>query len=51
VVDMTGTSVGTYQRTPKVELTIPELNVESILPGTIEVVISNAPTPTVTPRP
>jgi YbbR domain-containing protein len=51
VVDMTGASVGTYQRTPKVELTIPELNVESILPGTIEVVISNAPTPTVTPRP
>ena len=51
VVDMTGVSVGTYQRTPKVELTIPELNVESILPGTIEVVISNAPTPTVTSRP
>ncbi|MDR3573142.1 MAG: CdaR family protein [Anaerolineaceae bacterium] len=50
-VDMTGAAIGTYQRTPKVELTIPELNVESILPGTVEVVISNAPTPTVTPRP
>jgi YbbR domain-containing protein len=50
-VDMTGASIGTYQRTPKIELTIPELNVESILPGTIEVIISNAPTPTVTPRP
>jgi YbbR domain-containing protein len=50
-VDMTDASIGTYQRAPKIELTIPELNVESILPGTIEVVISNAPTPTVTPRP
>ena len=51
MVDMTGTSIGTYQRSPKVELSIPELNVESILPDTIEVVVSNAPTPTVTPRP
>jgi YbbR domain-containing protein len=50
-VDMTGVSIGTYQRAPKIDLTIPELNVESILPGTIEVVVSNAPTPTVTPKP
>ena len=50
-VDMTGASIGTYQRAPKIDLTIPELNVESVLPGSIEVVVSNAPTPTVTPKP
>jgi len=36
-VDVTGLSAGTYQLTPKVEVLISDIRVESILPGTIEV--------------
>jgi YbbR domain-containing protein len=36
-VDVTGKQVGTYQLTPIVEVTISELRIESILPGTIEI--------------
>jgi YbbR domain-containing protein len=39
-VDMTDDSVGTYQRTPQVEIKIPEIRVQSILPGSIEVIIT-----------
>ncbi|NMC79315.1 MAG: hypothetical protein GYA59_08145 [Chloroflexi bacterium] len=47
LVDMTDETAGTYQRVPKVELTIPELSVESILPGSVEIVIARGtPTPT-----
>lgn len=47
LVDMTDETVGTYQRVPRVELSIPELSVESILPGSVEIVIGRGtPTPT-----
>jgi YbbR domain-containing protein len=36
-VDVSGKQVGTYQLTPVVEVTISELRIESILPGTIEI--------------
>jgi YbbR domain-containing protein len=36
-VDVSGKQAGTYQFTPSIELTIAELRVESILPGTIEI--------------
>jgi YbbR domain-containing protein len=49
-VDLTGLSPGTYQLTPNVEITIQNLRVESILPETVEVVISSALSPTPTPR-
>jgi YbbR domain-containing protein len=38
-VDVTGLSAGTYQLTPKVEVLISDIRVESILPGTIEVTL------------
>jgi YbbR domain-containing protein len=46
LVDMKDTKVGTYQRTPKVELAVGEVRVDSILPGTVEVTVSLAPSPT-----
>ncbi|NOT04815.1 MAG: hypothetical protein HOP27_09485 [Anaerolineales bacterium] len=52
-VDLTGLGVGTHQVTPRVEVLISNVVVESILPNTIEVVISliGAPTIPVTPTP
>lgn len=50
-VDLTGLTPGTYQLTPKVEILIANIVVESILPNTIEVVITQISTPTPTPRP
>jgi YbbR domain-containing protein len=50
-VDLTGLATGTYQITPKVEILITNIVVESILPNTIEVVITPISTPTPTPRP
>lgn len=52
-VDLTGLSAGTYQITPKVEILISDIIVESILPNAVEVVISpiTTPTPTQTPKP
>ncbi len=50
-VDMKDAKVGTYQRTPKVELAVGEVRVDSILPGSVEVVVTAAPTPTPTPLP
>jgi YbbR domain-containing protein len=50
-VDVTGLAPGTYQLTPKVEVLVDNVLVESILPGAIEVIISISPTPTPTPRP
>lgn len=47
-VDMTDQRLGTYQRTPKVELRIAGITVESILPESLEVIVSIAkitPTP------
>jgi YbbR domain-containing protein len=39
-VDVTGLGVGIYQLTPTVDVLVDNVTVESILPGTIEVVIS-----------
>jgi len=48
-VDVTGLTLGTYQLTPKWEVLVGNVLVESILPSTIEVVISIPATPTATP--
>ncbi|HWQ03986.1 MAG TPA: CdaR family protein [Longilinea sp.] len=45
-LDVSGLLRGTYQLEPKIEVAISEIIVESILPGTIQVTISTAPTPT-----
>ncbi len=50
-VDLTGLPAGIYQITPKVEILIADVIVESILPNTVEVIISPIQTPTVTPSP
>lgn len=53
-VDVTGLTIGTHQLTPKVEILIADVTVESILPGTIEVTLvqtNSLITPTVTPTP
>lgn len=53
-VDLTGLPAGTYQITPDVEILIADVIVESILPNTVEVVISSiqpSATPSPTPRP
>lgn len=41
-VDVTGLEAGTHQLTPKVEVLIADVKVESILPGTIEVILTAA---------
>ncbi len=52
-VDLTGMTEGKYQLTPKVEILVANVTVETILPNTIEVTLSLAgathPTPTPTP--
>ncbi len=50
-VDLTGKGIGTYQVTPQVNPPSPDLHVELILPATLEVTVTVAPTPTRTPRP
>ena len=49
IVDATGLTAGTYQLTPDIEVLVDNVLVESILPGTIEVVLS--PPGTSTPSP
>jgi YbbR domain-containing protein len=39
-VDMTDDPEGTYQRTPQVEIKIPELRLQSIIPGSIEIILT-----------
>jgi YbbR domain-containing protein len=48
-VDLTGLTPGTHQVTPRIEVLISDVVVESILPNTIEVVISLTGAPTITP--
>jgi YbbR domain-containing protein len=48
-VDVIGLTLGTYQLTPKWEVLVGNVLVESILPSTVEVVISIPATPTATP--
>lgn len=52
-VDLTNLAAGTYQLSPKVEVLIANVVVESILPNTIEVALTplNPSTPTPTPKP
>jgi YbbR domain-containing protein len=50
-VDLTGLGPGTYQITPKVEVLVANIVVESILPNTLEVVISPLENVTPTPAP
>ena len=46
IVDISGLGPGTYQLTPKVEILVADVVVESVLPNTVEVVITIAsPTP------
>jgi len=40
VVNLSGLGVGTYKLTPSVELTNPDLRLESVIPGTVEVTIT-----------
>ena len=53
IADVNGLSLGTHQVTLQVEVLVANVLVESILPGTVEVVLSapGIPTPTSTPRP
>ena len=52
-VDLSGLAVGTYQLIPKVTINKPDVVVQSILPGTVEVTIEKegavSPTPSPTP--
>jgi len=51
-VDLSDVSrIGNYQRTPKVELRVSDLIVESILPESVEVTVIVAPLPTATSTP
>jgi YbbR domain-containing protein len=47
-IDLSGAEVGTYSISPQVDVIINDVKVESILPATVEVVVSIAPTPTPT---
>lgn len=51
VVDLSGEGVGKYQREPKVVYDYPDLRVEAILPGTVEVTVSKATHVTAIPTP
>lgn len=45
-VDVTGLGLGPHQLTPTVQIIASGVTVESILPGTVEVILTSAPTPT-----
>jgi len=51
VIDVTDLEAGTHQLTPNVEVLVSDIVVESILPGTVEVVISPTPLPTAVTTP
>lgn len=57
VVDLSGLDNGTHQATPQAQILIPDIRVQSINPGTIEVIIgpggrqTSTPTLTITPTP
>lgn len=50
-VDVTGLEPGVHQLTPKVNLLVDNVLVESMLPGAVEVILSVPVTPAVTPKP
>lgn len=49
LIDVTGLADGTYQLEPKVEVLVADVVVETILPGTVEVVLTKSGTATPTP--
>ncbi len=49
LLDLTGLGMGTHQLVPKVEILIPDIDVESINPTTVEVIIGPPLTPTKNP--
>jgi YbbR domain-containing protein len=51
VIDVTDLEEGTHQLVPQVEILISDIIVESILPGTVEVVLSTSPIPSINPTP
>ena len=51
VIDVTDLGEGTHQLIPNVEILVSNIVVESILPGTVEVVISSSPFRTPVPTP
>jgi YbbR domain-containing protein len=51
VVDLAGHDVGTYHLSPRVTFLPESVRIESILPSTLEIMITIAPTPTTTPTP
>ena len=50
-VDATGLKVGAYQLEPKVDPLVEDISIKSILPGTVEVVVTVPVTPSPTPFP
>jgi YbbR domain-containing protein len=50
-IDVTGLAEGIHQLTPNVEILIANISVESILPGTVEIVLSSTEFTTPTPAP
>ena len=51
VINVTDLEEGTHQLEPNVEILVSDIVVESILPGTVEVVLSKSPLPTPVPTP
>ena len=51
LIDVTDLAEGVHQLTPKVEILVANISVESILPGTVEAVIGRPGSPTATPAP
>ncbi len=49
VVDATGLAAGSYQLTPSVQILVANVTVESLLPATVEVVLTPKTTPTTGP--
>ncbi|MFZ5820136.1 MAG: YbbR-like domain-containing protein [Chloroflexota bacterium] len=49
LIDVTGLADGTYQLEPKVEILVADVAVETMLPGTVEVVLARSGTTTPTP--
>ena len=45
-VDVNGLGAGTYQLTPTVQILASNVGVESLLPGTVEVILVPGPIPT-----
>ena len=50
-VDVSGLDLGTHQLVPKVDKLVSYVLVESILPGTVEVILFIPDTPTSSPTP